>query len=106
MSREEVFSPFLLFILCLSLLIYTHKVIVMTAALHGDILFSNITCIVIWFTLNHAFIVHVNASLFLSVMHCWLQPDAINSVSLALKEIVNRDSYSGKQLKNSTPENS
>lgn len=76
------------------------------SAMQEDILFSNSSYVGIWFTLNIAFTVHVNASLFLSVMHCWLQPDAINSVSLALKEIVNHNSYSGKQLKNSTPENS
>lgn len=38
-------------------------------------------------------------------MHCWSQSDAINSVSLCLNETLNHVSYSGKQLRNGTPEN-
>lgn len=110
MNRENMSSP-LLFILCLSSLIHTlgdcdDSRLESPVCLSGRCFVQYAHGTDVWFTINPAFIGHVNASLFLPVMHCWLQPDAINSLSLALKDVVNHNGYSGKQLKNGTPENS
>ncbi len=110
MSREKVSSPPLLFTLCLSFLMHTLGGCDDSSPA-SQIYFPGRyfvqwrhSCMHLVY-IKPCFHCACECIAVFAVMHCWSQSDAINSVSLGLKEIVNHISYSGKQRWNGTLEN-